>query len=130
VAEVGNPLVDDQVGEAEAGVPRRIVGGERRVAGGGVGVVLDALAITRGVESGGLNPLIGTDPLGRRVSEVILGDHVLRMQPGRFDEQGTHRQRLGGRDTRKVQAQRISISRRVEAGVVEFLEVELLDVRR
>ena len=47
MAEVGDALVDDQVGEAVAGVPSRIIGGgrtDRR----GVDIVLDALGITRG----------------------------------------------------------------------------------
>ena len=76
------------------------------------------------------DPLAGSEPLGRCVAEVILGDHVLRVQPGGFDQRRVHRQRLRGGHAREVEPERLAVGGRVEPGVVEQLEVILLDVRR
>jgi hypothetical protein len=130
VAEVRDPLVHDQVAEAVAGVPGSVVGGKSLAGRRGVGVGLDALGPAGVGEPRGGDPVARVGPLGRRVAEVVLVDHVLRVQPGGFDQLLIHRQRLRGGHAREIDPQRLAVRRRVEPGVVEPLEVILLHGRR
>ena len=81
VAEGGVALIDDQVAETVFGVRGGIIRGETLRRQDRLAVVLDALGPAGAGETGRLDALLWAGAVRGRVAEIILGDHVLRMQP-------------------------------------------------